>query len=92
MGHPEKHFGARIETHEMIRGDAALFSESQSRIVLSLKEENIDRLKEIATRHGVSMQIIGAVGGNRLTIQPLVQLPVDELRTIWSTSLASRLK
>ena len=90
--HPERPFGVRIETHEMIRGDASLFSESQSRIVVSLKEENIDRLKEIAARHSVPMQVIGAVGGNRFTIQPLVQLPVEELRTIWSTALAAKLQ
>jgi phosphoribosylformylglycinamidine synthase len=76
----------------MIRGDASLFSESQSRIVVSLKEEKIDRLKEIAARHSVPLQVIGAVGGNRFTIQPLVQLPVDELKTIWSTALAAKLK
>ncbi len=77
---PEKPLGVRIESHEMIRGDALLFSESQSRIVVSVKEENIDRLKEIAARHNVPMQVIGSVGGSRFTIQPLVQLPVDELK------------
>jgi len=92
IGHPDKLLGVRIETHEMIRGDASLFSESQSRIVVSLKEENLDRLKEIAARHNAPMQVIGAVGGTRLTIQPLVQLPVDELKTIWANALAARLK
>jgi len=92
IGHPERPLGVRIETHEMIRGDASLFSESQSRIVVSLKEENIDRLKETAARHSVPVQIIGAVGGNRFTIQPLVQLPIEELRAIWSTALAAKLK
>jgi phosphoribosylformylglycinamidine synthase len=92
IGHPDKPLGVRIETHEMIRGDASLFSESQSRIVVSLKEENLDRLKEIAARHNAPMQVIGAVGGTRLTIQPLVQLPVDELKTIWANALAARLK
>jgi hypothetical protein len=57
-----------------------------------LKEENIDRLKETAARHSVPVQIIGAVGGNRFTIQPLVQLPIEELRAIWSTALAAKLK
>jgi phosphoribosylformylglycinamidine synthase II len=90
--HPERPLGVRIETHEMIRGDASLFSESQSRIIVSLKEEKIDRLKEIAARHSVPLQVIGAVGGNRFTIQPLVQLPVDELKTIWSTALAAKLQ
>ena len=92
FGNPERPLGVRIETREMIRGDASLFSESQSRIVISMKEGNVDRLKEIAARHNVPMQIIGSVGGNRFTIQPLMQLPIDELKTIWSTALGARLK
>jgi phosphoribosylformylglycinamidine synthase len=92
IGNPEKPVGVRIETREMIRGDAALFSESQSRIVVSLKEEKMDRLKEIAARHNVPMQVIGSVGGTRFTIQPVMQVAVDELKTIWSTGLAARLK
>ena len=92
FGNPEKPLGVRIETREMIRGDASLFGESQSRIVVSLKEENIDRLKEIAARHNVPAQVIGSVGGTRFTIQPVMQLPVDELKSIWSTALAAKLK
>ena len=92
IGGPEKPLGVRIQTNEMIRGDALLFSESQSRIIVSVKEEAVSRLQEIAARHGVPTQSIGVVGGTRFVIQPLVQLPVEELKTIWSTGLAARLK
>jgi phosphoribosylformylglycinamidine synthase len=92
FGNPEKPLGVRIESREMIRGDAALFSESQSRIIVSLKEEKLDRLKEIAARHNVPMQVIGSVGGTRFTIQPLIQVPVDELRAVWANGLAAKLK
>jgi phosphoribosylformylglycinamidine synthase len=92
IGGPEKPLGVRIETREMIRGDALLFSESQSRIVVSLKEENVERLKAIAERHHVPMQTIGSVGGTRFTIQPLLQMAVEELKTIWSNGLTARLK
>jgi phosphoribosylformylglycinamidine synthase len=92
IGGPEKPLGARIETREMMRADALLFSESQSRIIVSLKEENLDRLREIAARHNVPIQAIGAVGGSRFVIQPLLQLPVEELRTIWSNGLTAKLK
>jgi len=92
IGGPEKPLGVRIQTNEMIRGDALLFSESQSRIVVSVKEEAVGRLQEIAARHGVPMQPIGVVGGTRFVIQPLVQLPVEELKTIWSSGLTARLK
>ncbi|HEX9787002.1 MAG TPA: AIR synthase related protein, partial [Candidatus Binatia bacterium] len=92
VGGPEKPLGVRIEAREMIRGDALLFSESQSRIVISFKEENLGRLEEIAARYNVPFQVIGTVGGTRLVIQPLLQLPVDEIKTIWSTGLAASLR
>jgi phosphoribosylformylglycinamidine synthase len=92
IGNPERPLGVRLETREMIRGDASLFSESQSRIVVSLKEENIDRLEEIAVKYNVPVQVIGEVGGTRFVIQPLMQLPVDELKSIWSGALAAKLK
>jgi phosphoribosylformylglycinamidine synthase len=76
----------------MIRADALLFSESQSRIVVSLKEENVGRLNDIAARCGVPAQVIGTVGGARFVIQSLLQLPVEELRAIWSTGLTARLR
>ena len=69
-----------------------LFSESQSRIIVSLKEEDMGRLQEIGTRHNVPVQVIGVVGGTRFSIQPLVQLPVEELKSIWSNGLTARLK
>ena len=89
---PEKPLGARIEMREMIRGDALLFSESHSRIVVSVAEENLEQLRQVAAEHHVPMQVIGAVGGTSFVIQPLLRLPVDELRAIWSGGLTSRIK
>jgi phosphoribosylformylglycinamidine synthase subunit PurL len=91
MGGPDKPLGVRIEMREMIRGDALLFSESQSRILVSLHEKDLGQLQEIASGQGVALQVIGAVGGSRLSIQPILQLPVDELRSIWSSALGDRL-
>jgi phosphoribosylformylglycinamidine synthase subunit PurL len=91
IGGADKPLGVRIEMREMIRGDALLFSESQSRIVVSLQEKDLVQLQEIASGQGVALQVIGAVGGSRLSIQPILQLPVDELRSIWSSALGDRL-
>jgi phosphoribosylformylglycinamidine synthase subunit PurL len=92
IGGPDKPLGVRIETHEMIRGDASLFSESQSRIVVSLEEKNSGQLEELAAKFRVPIQMIGTVGGARFTIQPLLQLPVEELRSIWANGLTARLR
>jgi phosphoribosylformylglycinamidine synthase len=92
IGGPDKPLGVRIESREMIRADVLLFSESQSRIVVSIKEEHLPRLQEIADQYHVPMQAIGTVGGSRFVFQPLLRLPVEELRTIWSNGLTARLK
>ena len=92
IGGPDKALGVRAEMREMIRGDALLFSESQSRILVSMQEKDLSQLQEISSRHAVPLQVIGAVGGSRFSIQPILQLPVDELQVIWSSALADRLK
>ena len=92
IGGPDKPLGVRIDMREMIRGDALLFSESQSRIIVSLQEKDLGQLQEIASGHGVALQVIGAVGGSQLSIQPILQLPIDELRSIWSSALSDRLQ
>jgi phosphoribosylformylglycinamidine synthase II len=89
---PDKPLGVRIDAPEMNRGDAYLFSESQSRIIVSLVPEKLAALREIAARHAVPLQVIGTVGGNRFIIQPLLALPVEDLRAAWSGGLAERLK
>jgi phosphoribosylformylglycinamidine synthase len=91
-GGPERPLGVRIQAHEMIRGDALLFSESQSRIIVSLAEENIGKLQEIAARHKVPMQVIGSVGGARYIIQPLVHVAVEDLKSTWSNGLLAKLQ
>src|SRR5687768_6568057 len=92
IGGPEKPLGVRTEMREMIRADALLFSESQSRILVSMQEKDLSQLQEIASRFAVPLQVLGAVGGSRFSIQPILQLPIDELQVIWSSALADRLK
>ncbi len=86
---PSGPLGAKIELREMMRADALLFGESQSRVVVSIEEKNLGALKEIADKEGAPMQVIGEVGGSRFEMRPMFQLPVEELRTIWAGGLES---
>jgi phosphoribosylformylglycinamidine synthase len=66
---PEKPLGAVVRlTGQIIRRDALLFGESQSRIVLSIKADVADRVLKTAQAAGVPAAKIGTVGGERLTI------------------------
>jgi len=92
MGGPEKPLGARIELREMMRGDARLFGESQSRIIVSLREKDLNRLREIAAKEGAPLQVLGEVGGSHLAVHPLVRVAVEELKSAWSSGLEKRLR
>ncbi len=74
---------------------ALLFAESPSRIVLSVKAENLDRVMEIAVEAGASAVVIGEVGGQELTIacagKTLVADSVTKLESIWADALPQAL-
>jgi phosphoribosylformylglycinamidine synthase II len=92
VGGPDKPLGARIELREMMRPDALLFGESQSRIVISIKEKDLPRLRQLAAQEGAPLETLGVAGGSRLSLQPLAQLPVEEMRSIWANGLSRRMK
>ncbi|MER3445856.1 MAG: hypothetical protein C4291_03025 [Candidatus Dadabacteria bacterium] len=66
-----------------IREDALLFGESQSRAIVSLNKENVHILENIALKHGVPMQVIGKVGGDRLFIEGLIDIPISRAYEAW---------
>jgi phosphoribosylformylglycinamidine synthase len=89
---PDRPLGARIELREVMRGDALLFGESQSRIVVSVNEADLPRLRQIAEKEAAPLQVIGEVGGAQLSLQPFAQIAVDEAKSLWSQGLERRMK
>ena len=79
--------GAVIDLEPDERPDILLFGELHSRIVVSLKEKDWGRLRELASKEGVPCRAIGRVGGSRLIIGDLVRARVERLRNLWSTAL-----
>ncbi len=65
------------------RWDAALFGESQSRIVVSLPEANLNELRQMTESKNVPMTTLGTVGGDDLNINGVVQLPLTEIDDAW---------
>lgn len=81
-----------LPAHTM-RRDALLFGESQSRIVVSLAEEDVSKFMSIvASQHNVPAIVIGKVGGDRLKINGFIDMLVDELKTAWKGSIERLLK
>jgi phosphoribosylformylglycinamidine synthase len=71
------------------RWDIALFSESQSRIVVSLSPENLEVFEETALNIGVPFSILGIVGGDRLIWGSLLDSNIERLTDTWKNAIAN---
>jgi phosphoribosylformylglycinamidine synthase subunit PurL len=78
-------------TRDGCRVDSLLFGESQSRIVLSLAREDLPELERLAAKGGVPLAVLGTVGGDRLRMGRLIDVPVSNMRKVWSEALGRML-
>ncbi|MBI2303317.1 MAG: phosphoribosylformylglycinamidine synthase subunit PurL [Chloroflexi bacterium] len=76
--------GLRVEG----RVDAALFGEEQSRILVSLNPSHWPRLEALAKKERVPLVVLGAVGGDRLTLGQYLDLPLEAIAKAWRRGLA----
>jgi phosphoribosylformylglycinamidine synthase subunit PurL len=86
--------GCRLELPSVWRGlraDAALFGESQSRILVSLPADRWNELESVARRHRVPLHRLGETGGDRLQIAPYVDVALEDALTAYQTGLPAAL-
>ncbi len=67
--------------------DEALFGESQSRIVVSIKEKDVEKMTAIALSFNVPFRVIGAVKGSVLQIGGHINFSLAEIRKTWGGAL-----
>jgi phosphoribosylformylglycinamidine synthase len=87
--------GARVElppAWRAMRPDAALFGESQSRIVVSLAPERWAALEALAGRHSVPVHRLGTTGGDRVVIAPHVVVALADALGTYRTALEALLR
>ncbi|MBA7581885.1 Phosphoribosylformylglycinamidine synthase subunit PurL [subsurface metagenome] len=79
--------GAKVTLKEKIRSDALLFGETQSRIIVSIPLENISHLQKVVNKYKIPFKVLGKVEGDRLRIEDLIDLKVEELESAWKGKL-----
>ena len=96
---PERLFGADVDCSRRPVGDAhasrrdaatVLFNESQSRIIISVAPENLDKAESILRERAVPFQQLGKVEGDQLRIQvedKKFAWPVADLFDDWWNSI-----
>ncbi|KIM03943.1 MAG: phosphoribosylformylglycinamidine synthase [Sulfurovum sp. AS07-7] len=83
--------GLGVEAVAELEKSNYLFDESQSRAVLEVKPENIDRVAKMALDLGLSVVKIGLVGGNKFKLND-VEMDVARLRDIYFTTFANTIE
>jgi phosphoribosylformylglycinamidine synthase II len=83
--------GAKVALDTKPRGDIALFSESQSRILLSVSPDKADGLTALLSSHGVPYQTIGEVTGDKLSVNigrtEAIRSSITHLERIWKDAI-----
>jgi len=91
---PEGSVGVDVALGEdsTLRPDEVLFGETQSRILLSLKEAGIKKLQDICASHGVPIEIIGRTVDDGFRIKGLIETSLNDLHEAFRSSLQSRIE
>jgi phosphoribosylformylglycinamidine synthase subunit PurL len=88
---PERLFGAEIDLKADVTSAAiALFNELQSRIVISVAPENLQKTISILQERQIPFQQLGKVGGDQLRIRvggEKFSWPIADLRDDWWNSI-----
>ncbi|OOC58847.1 phosphoribosylformylglycinamidine synthase subunit PurL [Paenibacillus ihbetae] len=83
--------GATIEWSTDLRSDIALFSESQSRIVLSVSPDHKNALEKLLQEAGVPFNALGVVGGSKLSMNingaSALNESVEALKSVWEDAI-----
>ena len=70
------------------RWDAAMFGEAQSRILLSVSPDNLDRIKALAHDHDVPLAVIGLVGGDALSFGDNCSVLLSDASDAWNNGFS----
>jgi len=79
--------GADVHLHDDLHPVASLFGETQSRIVVTVAENDADAFVEQLVAAQVPYSVLGTVGGERLTICERLDVSLDELRDAYIPAL-----
>ncbi|OPG12155.1 phosphoribosylformylglycinamidine synthase subunit PurL [Microbispora sp. GKU 823] len=64
-----------------------LFSESAARALVCVRPEAFDALADLCARHEVPCSGLGLTGGSALTVEGVLDVPVEELREVHASAL-----
>lgn len=87
----EKMIGAKVNIHMKTRDDFSLFSESQSRVIVSVSQDNKEKFEKIASGSFTPYQLIGKTGGKRLSVNDQYDFTLEHLSDLYFNSIQKKM-
>lgn len=87
----EKMIGAKVNIHIKTREDFTFFSESQSRIIVSVSPENKEKFEKIASHSFTPFTCLGETGGKSLRINDQYEFQLELLSGIYYDSIGKKM-
>jgi len=85
----EEPIGAEVNIPFNNREDYALFSESQSRVIVSVGSERQKEFEDFLKEQDQVFQFLGKTGGQNLKVNDKINLPVEKLINLYYNSIPS---
>jgi phosphoribosylformylglycinamidine synthase len=83
----ENKIGASVEMPIKSRTDFSLFSESQSRVLISINPGNKNDLEEHLSEIKQSFIYLGKTGGNNLNVNGIIKIDVERLGELYYNTI-----
>ncbi len=87
----ENPVGAKVKIPIKLREDFSLFSESQSRIVVTVDLEDKEKFEEMVSKSFTPFNLIGTVGGKSLNVNDQYDFSLKLLADLYFTSIAKKM-
>lgn len=84
-------WGFKVELDENLSPVEFLFSETQSRVVVSLSEEDLPRLRMLSSKYQIDCFVLGHITGKNIIFGDIINLPLAEVKAAWEHSLETYL-
>jgi phosphoribosylformylglycinamidine synthase len=87
----ENTIGAEVNIPVQNREDFSFFSESQSRVIVSVSKENEEKLAEIFNDSQIKVTKLGATGGKSLTVNEKYSFTMEKLLNLYFNSIPEKM-
>lgn len=92
----ENEMGIEVKLDSELRKDIALFGESQSRFIISVRPENLNTIKELIAENKIPSTVLGTIGGEKFKIsisgEEIINLPIEGMKKTWKDTFELLMK